>query len=239
MAVAPIPTALKIAVDVNLPDYEPVTMVVLVLIEQMTADNWSRLLPPMHRNTTLTHREVVILYACDICGTASSADNPIYTNCQHGGADICTNCVRRAVASPSFTPIKGMRPGPVYSLQALVGLVGAGAPPGVTAQTPEQIDFQRRCDQAEELIDALRNAGHKCLTWYDTAPRRVMWCEHMEMCHKCECGSRAQHCLQFVERLKAAGHHCAAIHTNADATPESIGSVYVTWCEQLEHKCKD
>ena len=59
-------------------------------------------------------------YECDICHKHSSRKNPIYTNDKNQGADICSECVRTAFKE--IKPIKGLKPGPVYSLEGIYTL---------------------------------------------------------------------------------------------------------------------
>lgn len=88
------PAFLKIGIDVYANNGKPTPMVQVAHTVKMTPENYieavGKAFEPIDFNFSVDK------YECDICSTRTSKENPIYTNPDHIGCDICTNCVEKA-----------------------------------------------------------------------------------------------------------------------------------------------
>ncbi len=112
-----IPNPVKIARDIDLVNQHPVTVCFIVETHQMNEQNYTSLIP----FTSKGFENDVTLYYCDICKSRSLVSNPIWTNNEHQGVDICTTCMNTAFEK--ISPLSGWNPGPVYSLMAIVNAI--------------------------------------------------------------------------------------------------------------------
>lgn len=112
---------IKLARDVDLLENKTGFVITIVRIERLTESNYGRL-----TSTALGGDKgfpfAVSAFGCDVCHCEASTQNPIWTNAEHRGVDVCDTCVKKAYAK-GWVPLPGWKPGPVYSLAALVTLV--------------------------------------------------------------------------------------------------------------------
>ena len=86
-----VPLKLKIAMDINLLDDSRMNFVREILwIEKMNKKNYKKL------NTFIKKPFDIVIkaYGCDVCDKECDLKNPIYTNSENQGVDICTNCIK-------------------------------------------------------------------------------------------------------------------------------------------------
>lgn len=112
-----VPTMINVGIDVDLLEHKTNFVRHIVRLEQLNKDNYKRLaaFDCEDYHFAVTH------YGCDVCSVECEETNPIYTNNQYQGADICTRCIHKAY--PQLIPLPGWNPGPVYSLQHIVDIV--------------------------------------------------------------------------------------------------------------------
>lgn len=108
---------IKIARDIDLLEHKNIGVVHIVHTECLTKENFKDLIA----FETDNFDEAVTQYACNICDTHCSQENPIYTNNSHQGIDICSNCIKKALETVKEMP--GWNPGPVYSLKEICNAV--------------------------------------------------------------------------------------------------------------------
>jgi len=104
------PPKVNIVRDINLIDNTKLSTIKTICIEKMTEQNYKRL----RATDGQKFDQIVTKYGCDICRTRCSEANPIYTNNEYQGVDICSTCIKKAFEtiqqSQSLTE-------PVYSLR--------------------------------------------------------------------------------------------------------------------------
>lgn len=113
-----IPTLIKIIRDINLVDKEELSIMMVTNTQKLTKENFKSLVPNDEMDT---FEKAVNKYGCDICDVECSEMNPIYTNKDYQGVDICSKCMEKAW--PNMVKEEGWNPGPVYSLKKIVDLV--------------------------------------------------------------------------------------------------------------------
>lgn len=112
------PWTVKIARDIDLFDGTE-GVVDIIIVEKITKDNWKNLI--CFEEPKDGFKTVVKAYGCDICKTETNAKNPIYTNKEHAGVDICSNCMDKAFQTLEHE--NWIRPGLTYSLKKIVKCV--------------------------------------------------------------------------------------------------------------------
>jgi hypothetical protein len=124
-----VPTEIKIARDINLisETENPVERAICVIqnpaeiliIEQMNQENYKRLMAFDEfmvfdiENLENAFNE----YECDICNTPCDEKNPVYTNNEFAGVDICSNCIQKAFQK--IKPLAETGTETVYSLREI------------------------------------------------------------------------------------------------------------------------
>lgn len=109
-----VPSLIKIACDINLLDIKKTVSVVHILpTTKMTQDNYM----DMCAFDANDYNHAITSYGCDICDARTSIENPIYTNSEYQGCDICEKCLLKAFNDDKFKEMPGWNPGPVYSLE--------------------------------------------------------------------------------------------------------------------------
>lgn len=106
-----IPKIIKIMRDIDLIDDEESIMPEIFFIEQITELNYKDLI---YFDDDDGFEYIRDNYTCDVCGVKCSQNNPIYTNNEYSGADICTICINTAFTS--IQPIAEFLPEKIYSL---------------------------------------------------------------------------------------------------------------------------
>lgn len=112
---------IKLARDIDLIGKKPLFAAGIFRIEKVTEQSYARL-----TSTALGgdkgFQTAVTAFGCDLCHCESSAKNPIWTNAQVQGVDICSGCIEKGLAQ-GWEPEPGWNPGPVYSLKSLYELI--------------------------------------------------------------------------------------------------------------------
>ncbi len=112
---------IKLARDVDLIGNSTGFVVTIVRTEKLLSCNYARL-SVNALGGDKGFDTAVTAYGCDLCHCETSAINPIWTNSDNQGVDICTACIEKGF-SQGWEPLPGWNPGPVYSLKALAALV--------------------------------------------------------------------------------------------------------------------
>lgn len=117
---SPIPLKFTLAIDIDLDNSEEseASVVQMVITQKMTRDNFLSLIHDS--DPTFQFDDWISNYACDICSTETSYDNPIYTNKTHAGGDICSNCIAKSIP---YIDSRGSPASPVYRLSDIVKAV--------------------------------------------------------------------------------------------------------------------
>lgn len=113
-----IPLSFKIARDVDLTNNKNNVVVQIMNIKKLDKNNYLSLIPFNDNG----YDNAIKSYECDICDVKCDHHNPIYTNVDHQGCDICSSCVEK-VFTQQLLPIPGFRPGPIYSLKNIKELI--------------------------------------------------------------------------------------------------------------------
>lgn len=114
-----IPLKLKVLRDLNLCDSQMNFVREILWIEKMDKGNFKKLTSKIGFDESVnTFDFAVTAYGCDICQIECNQKNPIYTNADQQGVDICYQCVKKTFMK-KMKPIKEIKPGPVYSLQKI------------------------------------------------------------------------------------------------------------------------
>ena len=112
------PEKIKIARDVDLIDGgQNVAVVAVLQSERLTPENYRRVVGKAFVATS--YEDSACNFGCDICQCECTALNPVYTNPDYSGADICNLCMKRAFNN-GLKPVGEYKPGPVYWLSAIV-----------------------------------------------------------------------------------------------------------------------
>jgi hypothetical protein len=196
------PTKLKVAIDVNLIDGRKDFARPIVIIEQMSSDNFQTLVAFECND----YQKAITSYSCDICQAHCNESNPIYTNSQHQGCGICTKCITKSYKV--VRPMPGWDPGPVYSLESIVnfvkwGMIDTNPQPHKSYDEPEKEgdelviqghfvklkktvmnpqptlptdDMDMRDAEVEKRGDELVRQGHTCVYYRESYPRQLGWC---------------------------------------------------------------
>jgi hypothetical protein len=61
------------------------------------------------------------MYNCDICKGQCTLSNPVYTNNEYPGCDICSKCIITGI--DKIQPLSTFQPEIVYSLKDLVDVI--------------------------------------------------------------------------------------------------------------------
>ena len=110
------PWIIKIAKDIDILDNKSDFIVRIVITEKMTKDNWKRLIAFDEPKDGF--KTAIRAYGCDICNKESSEQNPIYTNNEIQGVDICSDCMDKAFQTLEHED--WIHPGPTYSLKKII-----------------------------------------------------------------------------------------------------------------------
>lgn len=111
------PFTIKILRNVNLIDDEPLEIAYIIITKKMTTHNWKEIISAS--DPSKSYEEAVSSFKCDICKQKTSPKNPIYTNNEFIGVDICTQCMNESFKNGLKKEI-GWIPGPVYKLSEIV-----------------------------------------------------------------------------------------------------------------------
>lgn len=112
------PTKIKVAQDIDLINNSKCFVREILIVEKMDESNFKSLVA----FNAKSYEEAVTNYRCDICRSDCTLENPIYTNNEKQGVDLCTKCITKAFESIEAEP--GLFPGPVYSLTKICKLNG-------------------------------------------------------------------------------------------------------------------
>lgn len=117
------PEKFILAIDVDLTngsdgELKQLGLVRFVITEAMNRENFLRLIH--NSRPDFLFEEWIVNYACDICASITSEENPIYTNNGYCGGDICTKCFKKSF--PDLHPIPGEDQN-VYRLSEIVKCV--------------------------------------------------------------------------------------------------------------------
>ena len=176
-----VPALVKIARDVDIIDNQPVGVVQIIRTEKMTPENF----PSLCAFTAQYYESAVSGYGCDVCNAETSVENPIYTNSNYQGCDICQTCLSQAFNSGKLEKLSGWNPGPVYSLERIYQLVkDASKNSGLNNDDNDDndndddnwADMNRREAKEEAFRSDLQKKGHKCVFVMETFPSRTGWC---------------------------------------------------------------
>lgn len=117
MSVEPIPNSIKISKDADIINGHYLLNPIIVNIEKLTLENFKSLVA---YDKMETFEKAINGYNCDACDSNSSETNPIYTNKDHKGVDICSKCIKREW--PNMIKEKEIHNlDSVYSLKKIVG----------------------------------------------------------------------------------------------------------------------
>lgn len=122
---SPIPLKFTLAIDIDLDDAmeSRASVVQMVVTQKMTRLNFLSLIH--NSDPSFQFDDWISNYACDICSTVTSCENPIYTNKTHAGGDICSNCIAKSIP---YIDSLGSPTNPVYRLSDIVKAVRSGSP---------------------------------------------------------------------------------------------------------------
>lgn len=118
----PVPGEFYLGIDIDIigPERKEHGVIHCIKTIKITPNNYVSVIGDTFDASKKSYEECARAYGCDVCKKETSLDNPIYTNPTYQGADICSECVKKAFGSGKLFPTFGKK---TYLLSDLVNVI--------------------------------------------------------------------------------------------------------------------